>query len=177
MSSLDRLLREWFYIAELCALPVLALFLRHSLLERAKSERSGGRVLLRVVRPRVTRWKSVWLVLSWMIIVGQGAFCVYLVSRPRPASSAELLRNATNYVVILMGIVGSWAAWGRTFLDFREHGFVCGVNFVSWNSIQEWSWSDRVSSLRLKSRNAIATYRLESQDRAAVERVLAEHID
>ena len=38
-------------------------------------------MVLAVVRPRVKFWKTVWLVCSWVIIIGQGAFCVYLACK------------------------------------------------------------------------------------------------
>jgi hypothetical protein len=68
MRPLDRLFHESFFIAELCALPILALLLRYSLLQRAKSEQSAGELLLRVVRPRVKVWKTVGLVWSWLVV-------------------------------------------------------------------------------------------------------------
>jgi hypothetical protein len=173
MRPLDRFLyHQAFFIGELCVLPILAVLLRYNWNRRAKAERSAGKLVLKVVRPRVKLWKTLALVFSWMIIFAQGAFCVFLVSRPGSISADELLKNVTNYVVLLMGVGASWAAWGDAFLELREHGAVCGATYFPWETIREWAWSDRYSTLRLKSSHSVASFRLDPRDTEAVQRVL-----
>jgi hypothetical protein len=177
MASEMRFFRELFLYGKILVLPVLALSFWHVFSLRTRTEKLGGKLLLRVVRPRVKFWTTISIAFCWVMIVGQGGFCVYLASDSRHAQPAELANQATNFVAILASICLVAVAWTGIFLELRDRGVLCGSRFAPWNSIRGWSWTGRGSTLHLKLQNAIATYGLHPGDHDAVESALREHLE
>ena len=173
MGPLDRFLyHQAFFIGELCVLPILAVLLRYNWNQRAKAERSAGKLVLKVVRPRVKVWKTLRAgvllddhlrpgrVLRFSRLPAQVHFGRGTVEK------RDELRRPVDGRRRLLG------AWGDAFLELREHGAVCGATYFPWETIREWTWSDRHSTLRLKSSHSVASFRLDPRDMEAVQRVL-----
>jgi Domain of unknown function (DUF5673) len=170
------LARDLFMIGEIVVLPAFVFALWYLVGLRANIEKLGGKLLLRVVRPRVKRWKTVWMICAWSAVVVNAAFCVYLAAEGPRSSPEKLANQATNILVLLFVITLSAFAWHRMYLEIREDGVVCGTSFTAWHSILGWSWSERDSNLRLKFRNAVLTYGLSHGDHEIVARALQSQL-
>jgi hypothetical protein len=177
MTAEMRFIRDLFLYAKILTLPVLALSLWHIFSLRTRTEKLGGKLLLRIVRPRVKFWKIISIAFCWIIIVGQGGYCVYLASDSRHSQPAELANQATNFVAILASVALAAVAWTGVYLELRDRGVLCGSSFAPWHSIRGWSWAGQGSTLHLKLRNAIATYGLDPRNHDIVESALREHLD
>jgi hypothetical protein len=176
MTGSVQSIRDLFLISKIVVLPAFVFGLWYLVGLRENIEKLGGKLLLRVVRPRVRRWKSVWMICAWSAVVVNGAFCVYLAALGPRSSPDELANQATNILHFLFVITLSAFAWNRMFLEIREDGVVCGTSFTAWHSILEWSWAAPDSSLRLKLRGEVLTYGLKSGDREIVASALQNHL-
>ncbi len=176
MTAGSLVVRDLFMIAELVVLPAFVFALWYLVGLRANIEELGGKLVVRVVRPRVKRWKLVWMICAWSAVVVNATFCVYLTAQGQRSSPYELANQATNVLVLLFVIALAASAWNRMFLEIREDGVVCGTSFTAWYSILEWSWADRDSSLRLKLRNKSLTFGLSRGDHEIVASALQKHL-
>ncbi len=176
MTGSVQSIRDVFLISKIVVLPAFVFGLWYLVGLRANIEQLGGKLLLRVVRPRVKRWKSVWMICAWSAVVVNAAFCVYLAAQGPRSSPDELANQATNVLILLFVITLAAFAWNRMFLEVREDGVVCGTSFTAWHSILEWSWAAPDSSLRLKLRSAVLTFGLKSGDREIVASALQNHL-
>ncbi len=169
-------IRNLFLISKIVVLPAFVFALWYLVGLRENIEKLGGKLLLRLVRPRVKRWKTVWMICAWSAVLVNAAFCVYLASQGQRSSPDELANQATNILILLFVITLAAFAWNRMFLEIREDGLVCGTSFTAWHSILEWSWAAPDSSLRLKLRGAVLTFGLKSGDREIVASALQNHL-
>jgi hypothetical protein len=172
MTAGSLFVRDLFVIAKLVVLPAFVFALWFLVGLRANIEELAGKVLLRVVRPRVKRWKSIWMIGAWCAVVANAGFCVYLAAQGRRSSPDELVNQATNILALISVIALAAFAWNRMFLELREEGIVCGTSFTPWHSILGWGWAERDSNLRLKLQNAVLTYGLDSGDHEIVASAL-----
>ena len=169
-------IRDVFLISKIVVLVPFVFALWYLVGLRENIEKLGGKLLLRVVRPRVKRWKTFWMICAWSAVVVNASFCVFLAAEGPRSSPDELANQATNILVLLFVITLSAFAWNRMFLEIREDGVVCGTSFIAWHSILEWSWTDRDSSLRLKLRNTILTFGLNRGDHEIVASALQKQL-
>ena len=135
----------------------------------------GGELLLKVPRPRVKRWDTAMSVSGWVGLgLGALSFCLLAMSRPFPT------REFATLLPVLLGLCITVAVtrdtFGRGYLEFREHGIVCGGLYFPWESIREWRWSDSSSTLHIKLEHEIANYRLQPGDKQAVQMLLEERV-
>ncbi len=176
MTAGSLVVRDLFVIAKLVVLPAFVFALWYLVGLRGNIEELGGKLIVRVVRPRVKRWKTVWMICAWSAVVANAAFCVYLTAQGGLSNPDELVNQATNILALISVIAIAAFAWNRMLLEIREEGVVCGTSFTPWHSILGWSWTPRNSTLRLKLRNAIVTYELNSGDRGIVGSALERHL-
>ena len=66
--------------------------------------------------------------------------------------------------------------WGKSYLEFRKHGIVCGAFYFPWENIRNCSWSEKDSTLIIESKSAIMTYQLPNSEKAALLRLLQQRI-
>jgi hypothetical protein len=176
MTISSYFIRDLFLIGKIVVLPAFVFGLWYLVGLRANIEELGGKLLLKVVRPRVKRWNLVWMIFAWSAVVVNAAFCVYLAAEGRQSSPNELANQATNILVLLFVITLAAFAWNRMFLEIREDGVVCGTSFTAWHSILEWKWAAPDSSLRLKLRNKVLTFGLNRGDHEIVASALQKHL-
>lgn len=168
---------EWFLVCALiCFMPFFVFLMRNTRHLRVQAESLGDNLLLKLPRPRVKRWETAWFVSACLLVVGQAAMFAYELTVSGPDRTRNLISSLAWLIAMSMGIGTFWVSGGRAYLEFREHGIVCGANFWPWENIREWSWHDGGSTLRLKLRIGIVWYRLEPADKPAVQAVLENHL-
>ncbi len=168
---------EWFLlVAYFCILPLFAYLIRYGWILRVHAESVGGELVLKVPRPRVKRWETTRYLLAWIILFGAVTKFVYVFTIFGSISALELVSALTLSLLALLLIGSYWSSGEEAYVEFREHGIVCGAMFCPWEGIREWRWSDQAFTLRLKLRNCIMSYRLRPADKEAVQTELEKHL-
>jgi hypothetical protein len=141
---------------------------------RTKAVNEASEQLLRVIRPRVTRWRrwsmsvfalsSVVLVMRWALLLAGPAEGGH--------SSAELISN-TILLSLFFGLFYS-STLRVTYIDFRRHGIVFGAaSFWPWDKVHGYAWLDGGPTLRLRiAGHGLTDYRIDFAQKEAVDRLL-----
>jgi hypothetical protein len=170
---------EWsILVGQICVLPLVAYVAKASWILREHGQSLAGELMLKVPRPRVQRWEKAQLIVTLIVLLGQAAGCAYLLTTSGPVS-VELLRCLTWFLFALIMVIGNAPEFrGRSYLEFRARGILCGSVYLPWESIESAAWSEPgcVLKLKLRLRNAILNYALRRNDKAAVQMKLDEHM-
>jgi hypothetical protein len=171
----------------LVALPVLitvvlaAIFARSLWLSRRGVQELAGSLLLKAVRPRAKKLEAAGVVVLVVLC------SIYILTapglQPRGAASgvaivlpSEIVEEVDSIVMPYLAFFIYLAIVRWTYLEFRQRGVVCGVDFWPWESIRHWNWAGDGLALRLKVPLRINTYRIARDDKEAIQAILESHM-
>jgi hypothetical protein len=158
--------------------PLGAYVLRVSIVLSAAAAERAGKLLLAAPRPRTTRVNIVFIVIISVIFIVELATCIYQIVAAPPLRANSLL-SAFMWAFILctpIASIGLPGAWAGAPVEFREHGILSNTVLWPWDQIREWGWTERGSTLFVKTGHAVLNFQLRPGDKEAVEAILRDHV-
>lgn len=155
-------------IAILCG----AVLLPWNWFQRRKAIAAAGALRLRLVRPRVRRWRRVEVSL-WILITTAFLAHAFLGKNAKDLlmPGSLLLLIAVNEVYRLIGL-DLWA------VEIRENGLVAMEGFIPWDRLQTYRWEDgKIPTLVLQlGKYAFKRYGVAPEQKSTIDELFREHI-
>jgi hypothetical protein len=93
-----------------------------------------------------------------------------------PYEGSVPCRSKTFILCTPMGSIRLPGAREGASVEFRDHGILSNTVPWPWEQIREWGWSERGSTLFVKTGHAVLHFQLRPSDKDAVEAILSEHV-
>jgi hypothetical protein len=174
--STDEFFGYWLADSAVCVLFTGALVVVPWLwFVRRRAVNIAGPLLLRATISRARFWSVGCLVLfAFAVAAGWVEFFLLAYFRRRDLEIPPILPT----MMFLFGLAAYLLRINRGEVEFRENGLIeNGTLYWPWSAIQEWSWEDENSVLRLKiSKYGIVHYRLDPIHQNRMHEVLCNRV-
>ncbi len=151
---------------------LVAMTIPQQWIRRKRTVSTAGQLL---IRPHLAwTWWSRAFYSFWGIVVF--AMLVLLWFIDSPVTVAELGKITANLLLFTMAVLTRCLRLSSSTLEIRERGLVWYNGFWRWDQIQDHSWSDGGSKLRLKIRHyGFVNFREDSSRKDEIDQLFLEH--